>query len=119
MLQKSVLLKRTERTNWSILDKEGYSDLHFDYIFLAEIQRVYLQSRNRMCVQIEQLKVKECKRDITVTGILNYAVEVGQKCHSRNYNKMLGGLDQWAILRMVSRMIFTVCSCSGNNSDTI
>ena len=31
-----------------------------------------------MCVQIEQLKVKECKRDITVTGILNYAVEVGQ-----------------------------------------
>ena len=46
-----------------------------------------------MCVQIEQLKVKECKRDITVTVILKYAVEVGQKCHSRNYNKMFGGLD--------------------------
>ena len=64
--------------NWSSLGKEGYSHLHFDDIFLAEIQRMYLQGRNRVCVQIEQLKVKECKRDITVTGILNYAVEVGQ-----------------------------------------
>lgn len=92
MLQKSVLIKRTERTDWKILGKEGYSDLYFDDIVLAEMQRMYLQRRNRMCVQIEQLKVKGCKGDITVTGILKYAVEVEQKCLSSNYNKTFDGL---------------------------
>lgn len=53
---------------------------------------MYLQCRNRMCVQIEQLKVKGCKGDITVTGILKYAVEVEQKCLSSNYNKTFDGL---------------------------
>lgn len=67
---------------------------------------MYLQGRNRVCVQIEQLKVKECKRDITVTVILKYAVEVGQKCHSRNYNKMFGGLDYGLYLEGVKNDIY-------------
>ena len=50
---------------------------------------MYLQGRNRVCVQTEQLKVKECKRDITVTGILKYAVEWDKSAIAKTIIKCL------------------------------
>lgn len=76
MLKKSVLIKSTERNDWRVLSKEGYSDLYFDNIVLAEMQRMYLQYRNRVYMQIDQLKVIECKRDMIITGTFKYAEKV-------------------------------------------
>lgn len=42
MLKKSALIKKTERTDRRVLSKEGYSDLHFGDIVLAEMQRMHL-----------------------------------------------------------------------------
>lgn len=75
MLKKSVLIKSTERNYWRVLRQEGYSDLYFDNIVLAEMQRMYLQYRNRIYMQIDQLKVIECKREMIVTGIFQICRE--------------------------------------------
>lgn len=59
----------------------------------------YLQYRNSVCVQIEQHKVKECKGDLTVTGILKY-VEVEQRCLSSNYNTTFAGSMELMLKRV-------------------
>lgn len=54
MLKKSVLIKRTERTDWRALSKKGYSDLLTilfrqrgrEYICHVEIECAH---RNRVC----------------------------------------------------------------------
>lgn len=45
------------------------------------------------CAQMDQLKVKECKRDMIVTATFKYAVEIEQRCLSSNYNIAFDQLD--------------------------
>ena len=42
---------------------------------------------------MDQLKVKECKRDMIVTATFKYAVEIEQRCLSSNYNIAFDQLD--------------------------
>lgn len=44
-----------------------------------------------VCAQIDQLKIKECKREMFVSGTFKYAVEIEQRRLSSNCSRTVDG----------------------------